>query len=143
MNTPPVKNALGRLRFHSAESGAGEQFLPLNCWAKTRAEGVLVHGHRYQTRAAQPPLDAPIRPLSLLRALILFWSSLWSSSLKLFDSTLGIDSRKTDFEHGFNKCLHTLRGTFVLLIPQKHRCSKDNNIASRETEVCLASAVYS
>ena len=58
-------------------------------------------------------------------------------------STLRTDSqkkkRKHVLKHGFEICLHTLRGTISLSFTG----SSINNIASRKTEVFLASAMYS
>ena len=38
-NTPPEKKTCGKSSFQSTKSGAGEQFLPLDCFAKARAKG--------------------------------------------------------------------------------------------------------
>ena len=39
-NTPPEKKALGKIGFQSTKSGAGEQFLPLDCMATGRVKGM-------------------------------------------------------------------------------------------------------
>ena len=83
-----------------------------------------------------------------------FWGTCQPSGERMcpslpLHSTLRIDIRKNSllFLHGFEKCLHTLRGTNLLLFTTLHdadsRGSKNTNIASRKTEVCLASAMYS
>ena len=47
-------------------------------------------------------------------------------------------------QHGFNKCMQTLRGTFLLQFEAaKRRGSTINNIASREKGVILALDMYS
>ena len=40
-NTPPGRKTLWKIGFQSTESGAGMQFLPLDCLAKARAKGVF------------------------------------------------------------------------------------------------------
>ena len=58
-------------------------------------------------------------------------------------SELRTDSRKNNCAyHGFEKCLHTLRGASLLLFTALNAGSKSNCIASRKTEVFLASAMY-
>ena len=41
-NTPPEKKKDGNIGFGNTESGAGEQFLLLDCMAKARAKGVFL-----------------------------------------------------------------------------------------------------
>ena len=45
------------------------------------------------------------------------------------------------YKHGFKICPHTLRGKCLLLFTALHAGSKINSIASRGTEVSLASAM--
>ena len=60
-------------------------------------------------------------------------------------SELRIGSRNKQhiFLHGFEICLHTQRGTSLMLFTALRGGSTNNSIASRKTKVFLASARYS
>ena len=45
-HTPPWRRTLWKIGFQSTKSGARMRFLPLDCLAKARAEGVFFHRHR-------------------------------------------------------------------------------------------------
>ena len=79
-NTPPEKKTLGKTSLQSAKSGAGEQFLPLDCRANAHIKGVVFHrrqcrcftglvpAHSYEVanfmccRLALPRLNDDVRP---------------------------------------------------------------------------------
>ena len=52
-STPPEKKTLESTSLKSARSGAGEQSLPLTCWAKARLKGVFFS----QTPVSWPRYD--------------------------------------------------------------------------------------
>ena len=54
-NTPPEKDSLGKIGLQNAKSGAGEQFLPLDCRAEVHLKGVLFS----QTPVSHPTLHLP------------------------------------------------------------------------------------
>ena len=60
-NTPPEKKTCGKITFRSIQSGAGEQFLPQDCRARTRRKGVSFHRCRYEVLKQMLETPGPVR----------------------------------------------------------------------------------
>ena len=60
-NTPPEKRTLGKIGFRSTKSGAGEQFLPLECKAKACAKAVSFSETPVRITEGPGPRSCPCR----------------------------------------------------------------------------------